>query len=298
MLNKYLKVLLSSALLLTVGTSFSEKVNAQAFVNDTFTDGGLTNGADPLDISWFGISSNFYQTVSTPSQIKLSVVEDQILGSGKALNLDTPSFTTYPSYDPAVSAAHFALGTFAPVTLGSEPGDTLYLSFDFRFTTKPSTSTTFSQFPNLGASALRFGLYNSASTPVTTNILASLLRSGTPVEDDGGYFVLVGLAGTSRLEVAKENFNSEDSITGGYGGLGLISTNSLPTIDDTARHTAVLIIRRVDSQTVRITTSIDGYLVKAVDSGPGIITSFDEIAVRINFSDLNINIDNVVLQAL
>ncbi|QFS42538.1 hypothetical protein GXM_00011 [Nostoc sphaeroides CCNUC1] len=34
-------------MLLTVGTSFSEKVNAQTFVNDTFTDGGLTNGADP-----------------------------------------------------------------------------------------------------------------------------------------------------------------------------------------------------------------------------------------------------------
>ncbi|MCC5608309.1 hypothetical protein LC612_16310 [Nostoc sp. CHAB 5834] len=295
MLNKYLKVLLSSALLLTVGTSFSEKVNAQTFVNDTFTDGGLTNGADPLDISWFGISSNFSQTVSTPSRIQLSVVEDQILGSGKALNLDTPSITTY---NPTVLPPHFALGTFAPVNLGSEPGDTLYLSFDFRFTTKPSTSTTSSEFPGFRAGALRFGLYNSASTPVTTNILASLLNSGTPVEDDGGYFVLVGLAGTSRLEVAKENFNSGDSITGGYGGLGLISTNSVPTIDDTARHTAVLIIRRVDSQTVRITTSIDGYLVKAVDSGPGIITSFDEIAIRSIFSDLDINIDNVVLQAL
>ncbi|MCC5608308.1 hypothetical protein LC612_16305 [Nostoc sp. CHAB 5834] len=297
MLNKYLKVLLSSALLLTVGTSFSEKVNAQAFVNDTFTDGGLTNGADPLDISWFGISSNFSQTVSTPSQIQLSVVEDQILGSGKALNLDTPSFTTYPSYDPAVSAAHFALGTFAPVTLGSEPGDTLYLSFDFRFTTKPSTSTTFNQFPNLRASALRFGLFNSASTPVTTNILASLVDSGTPVEDDGGYLVAVGLAGTSNVGVARENFNT-GGITGGYGLVGLTSTNSVPTIDDTARHNAVLIIRRLDSQTVRITASIDGYPVKAVDSGPGIITSFDEIAVRINFSDLDINIDNVVLQAL
>ncbi|MBG1262681.1 hypothetical protein [Nostoc commune] len=295
MLKKYLKVLLSSALLLTVGTSFSEKVNGQTFVNDTFTDGGVTNGADPLDISWFGLSSNLYQRVSTPSRIQLSVVEDQILGSGKALNLDTPSITTYGD---SFYAPHYALGTFAPVTLGSEPGDTLYLSFDFRFTTKPSTSTTSSEVLGFRAGGLRFGLFNSASTPVTTNILASLFRSGTPVEDDGGYWVAVGLAGTSELQVVKENFNSGDSITGGYGGLSLISTNSLPTIDDTARHTAILIIRRIDSQTVRITTSIDGYLVKAVDSGPGIITSFDEIAIRSTLSDLDINIDNVVLQAL
>ena len=146
MLNKYLKVLLSSALLLTVGTSFSENVNAQAVVNDTFADGGFTNGADPLDISWFGISSNFSGTVSTPSRIQLSVVEDPTLGSGKALNLDTPSFTTS---NPGFIPAHLALGTFAPVSLGSEPGDTLYLSFDFRFTTKPSTSTTSSQFPEI-----------------------------------------------------------------------------------------------------------------------------------------------------
>jgi len=72
----------------------------------------------------------------------------------------------------------------------------------------------------------------------------------------------------------------------------------VPTIDDTVRHTAVLTIRRLDSQTVRISASIDGFLVRSVDSGPGIITSFDEIVVRSGFSDLNINIDNVVLQAL
>ncbi len=295
MLNKYLKVLLSSALLLIVGTSFSENVNAQAVVNDTFTDGGFTNGADPLDISWFGISSNFSGTVSTPSRIQLSVVEDQTLGSGKALNLDTPSFTTN---NPGFIPPHLALGTFAPVSLGSEPGDTLYLSFDFRFTTKPSTSTTSSQFPAFRAGGLRFGLYNSAFTPVTTNILASLVGSGTAVEDDGGYFVVVGLAGTSNLELARENFNSRDSVTGGFGGLSLISTSSVPTIDDTARHTAVLTIRRLDSQRVRITASIDGFLVRAVDSGAGIITSFDEIVVRSGFSDLNLNIDNVVLQTL
>ncbi len=128
--------------------------------------------------------------------------------------------------------------------------------------------------------------------------MASLVGSGTPVEDDGGYFVTVGLAGTSNLELVRENFNSRDSVTGGFGGLSLISTNSLPTIDDTGRHTAVLTIRRLDSQRVRITASIDGFLVRAVDSGAGIITSFDEIVVRSGFSDLNLNIDNVVLQTL
>lgn len=128
--------------------------------------------------------------------------------------------------------------------------------------------------------------------------MAPLVNSRTPIEDDGGYFVVVGLPGTTQLGIAKENFNAGDAITGGYGGSQLTSTGSAPTIDDTARHTAVLTIRRLDSQTVRITASVDGVLVKAVDSGSGIITSFNEIAVRSVFSDINVIIDNVVFQAL
>lgn len=294
MLYKYLKVLVSSALLLTVVTSFAEKAKAQVFVNDTYTDGGRTNGADPLDISWYGISSNFFQTVSTPPQIQLSVVEDAILGTGNALNLDNPSFVTF---NPSFLPAHFAVGTFAPVSLGSNVGDTLELSFDFRFTTQPSLSTTLIDFPAVVGSGLRFGLYNSGDTPVTTDILASLVGSGTAVEDDGGYLVTYGLAGTNSVGLSRENFNAGDSITGGNGGVGLASTTSVSSIDDTTPHTAKLVLERLDSQLIRLTASIDGFSLEAFDSGSTIIDSFDQIAVRSQFSDLDLNIDNVVIQA-
>ncbi|MEH2280354.1 MAG: PEP-CTERM sorting domain-containing protein [Nostoc sp.] len=293
MLNTYLKIVLSSALLLSVVTSFSEKAKAQVFVNDTFTDGGRTNGADPLDISWFEISSNFDQTVSTPPQIKLGVVNDPILGTGNALNLDTPSFVTFNS---SFLPPHFALGTFAPVSLGNNIGDALDLSFDFRFTTQPSLSSTSAEFPQIRGSGLRFGLYNSGDTPVTTDTLASLVGSGTPIEDDGGYLVVSGLAGTSSLGINRENFDSEDSITGGNGNIQLVSTTSVPTINDTALHTANLVLKRLTPQLVRLTTSIDGSSVETSDSGSGIISSFNEIAVRSVFSNLDVNIDNVVLQ--
>ncbi|MEH2378204.1 MAG: hypothetical protein V7K27_04755 [Nostoc sp.] len=294
MLNTYLKVVLSSALLLSVITSFSEKAKAQVFVNDTFTDGGRTNGTDPLDISWFEISSNFYQTVSTPPQIQLGVVDDPILGIGNALNLDTPSFLTFNS---SFLPPHFALGTFAGVSLGNNIGDALDFSFDFRFTTKPSLSGTSAELTQIRGSGLRFGLYNSGDTPVTTDILASLVGSGTPVEDDGGYLVSFGLAGTRSLGVNKENFGSGDSITGGDGNVQLASTTSVPTINDTAPHTANLVLERLTPQLVRLTASVDGFSVEASDSGSGIISSFNEIAVRSVFSDLDINIDNVLLQA-
>ncbi|MEH1942714.1 MAG: PEP-CTERM sorting domain-containing protein [Nostoc sp.] len=295
MLNKYLKVVLSSALLISLITSFSEKAKAQVLVNDTYTDGGRTNGVDPLDISWFGISSNFDQTVSTPSQIQLGVVDDPILGTGNALNLGTPSFVTFNS---SFLPAHFAIGTFAPVSLGNNIGDALDLSFDFRFTTEPSLSTTSAEFPQIRGSGLRFGLYNSGDTPITTDILASLVGSGTPIEDDGGYLVLSGLAGTSSLGVNKENFGSGDSITGGNGNVQLASTTSVPTINDTAPHTANLVLERLSPQLVRLTASVDGFSIETSDSGSGIISSFNEIAVRSVFSNLNVNIDNVVLQTL
>jgi hypothetical protein len=293
MLNTYLKVVLSSALLVSVVTSFSEKAKAQVFVNDTFTDGGRTNGADPLDISWFEISSNFDQTVSTPPQIQLSVVDDPILGTGNALNLDTPSFV---SFNNTFLPAHYGLGTFAPVSLGNNIGDMLDLSFDFRFTTQPSLSSTFAEFPGVRRSGLRFGLYNSADTPVTTDILDSLVGSGTPIEDDGGYLVAFGLGDTNFMSLNKENFNSGDSITGGFGGVQLESTTSTSSIDDTTPHTAKLVLERLDSQLVRLTASVDGFSLEASDSGSGIISSFNEIAVRSLFSDLDVNIDNVVLQ--
>lgn len=291
MLNKYLKVLLSSVLLLTIETSFSRNVSSQAIglIYDPFTDGEPTDGADQFDISWFGISSNFYQTVSTPSQILLTVVEDSVIRDGNALKLDNPSFTSFGSAFPP---PHFAIGTFAPFDLEiGEPG--VILSFNFRFTTKPSASTTSSERPQYRVGGLRFGLYNSASTAVMTNILAPLVGSGTSVEDDGGYLVSVGLAGTNSLEVSRENFNGGDSITGGNGGLSLNSNTFASTIDDTVTHRATLIIRRNDFQRVEITATVDNSYVMAIDSGPGIITSFDQIVVRSAFSDLDINIDNV-----
>ncbi|BBD65382.1 hypothetical protein NIES4072_09430 [Nostoc commune NIES-4072] len=293
MLNKYLKLVLSSALLVTIVITFSEKAKAQVFVNDTYTDGGRTNGVDPLDISWFEISSNFYQTVSTPPQIQLDVVNDPILGTGNALNLDTPSFV---SFNSSFLPAHFALGTFAPVSLGNNIGDALDLSFDFRFTTEPSLSSTSAEFPQIRGSGLRFGLYNSGDTPVTTDILNSLVGSSTPIEDDGGYWVLSGLAVTKSLGINKENFDSGDSITGGDGNVPLALTTSVPTINDTAPHTANLLLERLTPQLVRLTASVDGFSIEASDSGSGIISSFNEIAVRSVFSNLDVNIDNVVLQ--
>ncbi|MEH2465884.1 hypothetical protein [Nostoc sp.] len=172
------------------------------------------------------------------------------------------------------------------------------LSFDFRFVTKPSSSTTPNRLPDYRVGGLRFGLYNSASTVVTTNILASLVGSYTPVEDDGGYLVSVGLAGINSLEVSRDNFNSGDSITGGNGGLSLSSNTFVPTIDDTVPHRATLFVQLINSQTVRINATIDGYFVSATDSGPGIITSFDQVVVRSAFSDLDINIDNVWIRRI
>lgn len=107
-------------------------------VDDGFTDGGRTDGTDPLDISWF---KNMAST-------QVSIVVDPIIGTGNALHVDIADFST-PS-------SHYILGTFPQVTLGSTTGEKIRASFDLRLN-DPIVADT-------GAN-LRLGILSSHGTP-------------------------------------------------------------------------------------------------------------------------------------
>jgi hypothetical protein len=100
---------------------------ANLLVVDPFDDGGVTDGADPLDAAWGSNSGS------------LAVVSDAIIGSGNALEF-TPGGTFRWTSAPIAAA---------PLTLGV--GDSLSLSFTGRYSTDPGT----------GAGAFRFGFYDS-----------------------------------------------------------------------------------------------------------------------------------------
>jgi len=99
---------------------------AQILIQDAFTDGDLTNGADPYDVAWF-------RATAEPA---LSVSELAGAGTGNSLLFD--------------SSGTFRR-TYAPFTESLlSIGDTLTLSFNVYVVSVPSNNTA----------AFRFGLFN------------------------------------------------------------------------------------------------------------------------------------------
>lgn len=90
---------------------------AGTIIDDPFTDGGVTDGADPLDTAWSGSAT-------------LSVANDATIGSGNAMVVDTTG--TFQS----------ALTDFGTITL-SEDREKLKLEFEINFTTVQNSNAGF-----------------------------------------------------------------------------------------------------------------------------------------------------------
>ena len=122
-----MRILIFCSLLLLPGFA-----NATLIVDDAFNDAGISNGADPLDISW---------SVNGGGGT-LAVADDTAgIGTGNAA-IRTPT-------------GNFGglRGTLASSTLLDNVGDTLTLSFDFRLAAAPVAN----------GSGFRFGVGNAGN---------------------------------------------------------------------------------------------------------------------------------------
>jgi len=147
-------------------------------VNDSFTDGGRTDGTDPLDIAWHYTGAPFW----------LGVVNDSTgIGSGNALELQ-PSGSWQGMLG---NAPWFHLGN----------GDSLTLSFDYRFTGSSNQNE---------ANKLRFGILNDGGTTATAD---GMYNIGA---DDYGYLFATnpGLASGTGSVVYRSGTNPMASIAG------------------------------------------------------------------------------------
>jgi hypothetical protein len=139
------------------------QAGAQVVVFDTFDDGSRTNDpGDPLDIAWFSANGSTSAPVNPedpPSRAKpeLTILDDTPTG-GAGLDSGNAMFVE------AVGIGSEYVGIFpSQITLGSNIGDKLELSFDWRVWAQgdgsPTTNAnTPDPFPF--AAELRFGLYN------------------------------------------------------------------------------------------------------------------------------------------
>jgi len=126
-------------------------------VSDPFTDGSRTNavGGDPLGLVYY-----MGQTTGT-----LTVTNDNAgIGTGNALIM-TPA-ADWQKY----------LAYFGPVTL-TNLGDSVTMSFDFRFTSPPTNLTA----------GFRVGLYNSMGTRQTNDASDTTVPGPGDRSDDVGY---------------------------------------------------------------------------------------------------------------
>lgn len=186
-------------------TSVSSLVQTSTLVDDGFTDGGRSNGADLLDAPWF--------TLGTPS---VSLADDSAgIGTGSALQLT------------ATSTGRGLLAGIPPRTLAD--GDSLTLFFDWRFT----GTTGLNQSKNL-----RFGFHSSNGTATTAD-------GNTTSDNDKGYFVGTnpGAAASTGTILHRENGNSP-AILGGNDWVTL-GTAGTSVNAGTSPHLGALTVRRV-----------------------------------------------------
>ncbi len=214
---------------------------------DPFTDGTLVGGTDNSGLSWYRRSANQ----------AIAIVDDTAgIGSGNALRL---SITNVNQVDRAV------LGLFGAFTLVNV-GDELTLSFDLRFEVSPTVST---------ADGFRFGFYNSAGTPVTSN-------GSTESDNDFGYQVSIGTGSTAGFDIKKET-------NVGAGGTGSDTpsvdrvtvsptTANTAAINDTLKHTATFSITR-NATGVTVDATFDGVTLGSGTNDTVSFLTFDEVVI-------------------
>lgn len=191
---------------------------------------------DPDDAAW------------TSSGGTLSVTDDATMGSGNALATDaTGTFT-------------ITRANFAPIALAN-PGDSLHLSFDFRYTQAP---------PNVG-SGLRFGLYNNAGD---------------------GFLVQHGIGGATGWALAEDTAGD-----GGYGSGGTVSGLASATrasINDQEPHAFSITLTKTATG-ILVSGGADGSTITFIDTTP-VTASLETLALRHGNLTADFAIDNVHLE--
>jgi len=250
---------MKTSLVIPLVILFASQAAAQIVLDEHFTDGTLSFGSDPND-------GNFLRQGGTSQTI--GIVTDNVIGGGNAL-----------AYSNQTNGTLFIGQLQTPATLVFI-GQTIDFSFDFRFTSLPST-------PN--SSIFRFGLYN--------HIGSAPSDGGSETNPDSGYIYDFGAGGSAGdVGWAKESGGS-DSILGGSGAASIPEGTITPVavdINDTLAH-HVLCEFALTASGLSLLTVFDGQPVdSATDSTP--FTSFNEVAFRLFGGPAAVNYDNLVVQ--
>ncbi len=239
---------------------------ATVLVDDPFTDGDRINATsgDTLGSVWWQGTANTGQ---------VTVVDDSAgIGFGNALKL-------IPSTD------FHKLLTFFPSTTLAATGDSMLVTFDYRFPAAPASATD----------GFRIGLCNSAGTKQTSDGGA-----GTRA-DDINYGFNTNVGATNSLGTGVKYEPAGDDVLGG-GGPGTrfaFGTNGGSVASATVKHSASLQITRIAGGDLLLLAQVDALTIaKGIHEASSVLTySFDEFVLGFGGSTYRptILLDNVVI---
>ena len=197
------------------------------------------------------------------------------LGSGRALFLTMD----------AGSTQRRLVASFPPVEL-SKAGDEIALRFDFRITGSDAAKRGSGD----ALWGFRFGLFDSMGTLQTAD--ATEKSSSGEATDDVGYIAMLSVGIRNRASLVDEK--AEDvHFMGGSDLHYLRSDEAFGGINDQAKHTALLTIRRVSGSAIRLELLVDGKKTLSADVIDSLRTRFDEVAFAGSNNACNFAIDNV-----
>lgn len=247
---------------------------ATVVLNDTFTDGGRTNGADAQDTAWFATEK--------ASTVTIAVGTDSVLSGGNAQSLTTTSTST--------TIFRRLAGEFSSQTL-TNVGDWISLSVDFRLTSLGTGGNT--------SRAFKVGLLNNNGSSLTadlTNSAEPTSSTPTPLSNDFGYFVGIGSGTTGTTALAQEVGTGATFLAGTDLNYLTPTAGLSPQIRDLLAHSLVLTITKDTATTLKIDFNLDGGAIDLTSGGGSTLyTTFNEVGLSTGANATGFVIDNVVV---
>ncbi len=265
---------------LAIATALGATHASGALIADGFDDGGRTDTPD--GINWYAINGLTGGGTQKPG---LSVVDDTAgIGSGNALLVD------------AVGANSEAIGVLGQsVSLGSNVGDKIQLSFDFRIN------------GDHNGGDLRFGIYQDTDGELGTGgwgVSDGDFDADSPgVIGDTGYYLRIPLQANGDGARINDEANV-NNILGGGGDQDFVSAPASGTfsgIVDTLPHTITFTVERTGPGVNDLlpTLDLDGTSFGAADGNDTIPSalSFDYF-VAVTTSDTDWLLDNFRMESV
>lgn len=210
--------------------------------------------------------SGWYVFSSLPSASQLTIKQDTGVG---ALNSGYAMFLT----NPTTSEICYVIANIAPIQL-IKPGDYVRLSMDLRLDGVVSSS-----------SGLRFGVLNSAGTPVTSD------ASGYSASaDDTGYFMRVSTGASTDARITFDSGSAGFLMAG--TDISQLYTNSL-ILNDSNKHHFDFEAKLIKDGAVEISLYVDGVFWGSGLHIQSAVKTFNEIGFS-SYKNANGGIDFVI----